>query len=506
MMQDGYSEIWRYGLWVSLTGLGLVGVLLPGAIAQPLPNPNPIPSPAPQPEPELPSIPPPAELLAPPSPATLPPLPAEERLFVSEIEVQGSTLFTTADWQAELDPLLGRTVTYAELFALRDRVNQFYQEQGYLTTGAIVRIADSDTGRIVIQVIEGRVEAIEIQGNQRLAAGYVRRQLAAATQAPLNIPRLQAALQQLQIDPLIERIESELAPGTELGTNRLTVAIVEADSFDFTAHLDNNRAPSVGSLRRGLTLSEGNLTGWGDRAEVTYNNTDGSDSWDFSYTLPLDGRNSTIRLNHSTSDSAITEAPFSILDIEANATTNQLAWRTPLWRTLREEGAIGLTLTQQTSNSSLLDIPFPLSAGADADGRLSVTAVRFVQDWTRRSEQEIFAARSQFSLGVPWFNATTNETGPDTEFFTWRGQAQWIRQLAPQTLLVLRSDLQWSDRALVSFEKFSLGGQSTVRGYRQDVLLGDGGWFNSVEVRVPVWRDRSTNSLVQLVPFPGPQG
>ncbi len=85
--------------------------------------------------------------------------------------------------------------------------------------------------------------------------------------------------------------------------------------------------------------------------------------------------------------------------------------------------------------------------------------------------------------------------------FAWRGQGQWVRLLAPDTLLLLRADAQLADRALLPFEQFSLGGIDSVRGYRQDALLTDNGIFASAEVRIPILRLPGINGLCRLHPF-----
>ena len=67
--------------------------------------------------------------------------------------------------------------------------------------------------------------------------------------------------------------------------------------------------------------------------------------------------------------------------------------------------------------------------------------------------------------------------------------------------LLIRSDLQLSSDDLVSLERFSLGGVESVRGYRQDALLGDSGLFASAEVRIPVFRWSNQQSSVSAIPF-----
>jgi hemolysin activation/secretion protein len=76
-----------------------------------------------------------------------------------------------------------------------------------------------------------------------------------------------------------------------------------------------------------------------------------------------------------------------------------------------------------------------------------------------------------------------------------------VNLLAPATLLLFRGDLQLSDRPLVPLQQIGFGGQDTLRGYRQDLLLGDNGASLSAEVRIPVLRVPEVEGILQIVPF-----
>jgi hemolysin activation/secretion protein len=145
--------------------------------------------------------------------------------------------------------------------------------------------------------------------------------------------------------------------------------------------------------------------------------------------------------------------------------------------------------------------PFPLSPGADDEGRTRVSAVRLFQEWTERSSQHVLAARSQFSLGLDVLGATVNDDAPDSRFFAWRGEGQWVRLLAEDTLLLLRSEVQLASQPLLPIEQIGIGGQRTVRGYRQDALLTDNGVLASAEVRVPIVRIPEIDGILQVAPF-----
>ena len=195
------------------------------------------------------------------------------------------------------------------------------------------------------------------------------------------------------------------------------------------------------------------------------------------------------------------EPPFDRLDIKSDYYQYKLTLRQPVIQTPNQELALGLTFDRQQSETSLLGILFPLSPGADNKGRTRISTLRFFQEWTQRGEREVIAVRSQFSFGIDAFDATINDDPPDSRYFVWRGQAQWVRLLAPDTLLLARTDLQVADRPLFPVEQFGLGGLFTVRGYRQDALLTDNGVFASVELRLPIFREPRQEMVLQIVPF-----
>lgn len=153
------------------------------------------------------------------------------------------------------------------------------------------------------------------------------------------------------------------------------------------------------------------------------------------------------------------------------------------------------------SKSKLLGDRFPLSPGASDRGETRISALRFYQDYTQRSTQSVFAVRSQFSLGLDLFDATVNENAPDGRFVAWRGQGQYVRLLAPDTLFIIRSDLQLASRAIVPLEQIGLGGLQSVRGYRQDALLADNGFITSAEVKLPILKAEEMKGILSFVPF-----
>ena len=480
----------------------------------------------PPPRPSLPE----ATPSSPPSPEELLPSPltpseelfnTEETITVTEFIFTGNTLFTDEELRERFTKnLTNQPLSLTKLLTIASDIAQLYSEQGHTTSGAIISIPETTqqqgTGIVEIKVIEGELTNIKIlsaEDSLQLNPDYIRSRLNLAASKPLNIYRLQEALQLLQINPLIESISATLSAGASAEQSILEVTVLEADTFNLQAFADNNRSPSVGSFRRGGTITEANLLGWGDRLSFSYANTDGSDAFDVAYTVPINPYNGTLSFTYSDTSNEVIEPPFNDANIESESSSYELSLRQPIIQNIDrdtrifDEVALGLSAFWRSSESSVENDPFALSPGAEADGDINIFALRFTQEWTRQNADSVFALRSEFSVGLDAFDSTTNEqiVGvariPDSRFFSWRGQAQYVHLLASETLLILRGNLQLSNDAILSAEQFSLGGVNTVRGYRQDTILTDNGLLVSAELRLPILKGFSELGIVQIIPF-----
>ncbi|HEY9837998.1 MAG TPA: ShlB/FhaC/HecB family hemolysin secretion/activation protein, partial [Vampirovibrionales bacterium] len=450
-----------------------------------------------------------------------------ETLTIERLEVQNSTAIPPEQLVTLTDPYRDRTLTFEELQEAATAISTWYQQQGYIGSGAFIPPQIVRNGVVVIQVVENRLEDIKITGSNRLNdsyRSYIRSRLGLQRGDLVNPEKLLESLYLLQFDPRLETLSAELSSGIVPDTSLLSVRVERARFVSPQFTIDNGRSPSVGSLRRQAQLTQYNLLGLGDIASFNYGNTDGSQAIDVSYAVPLTANNNTLSFRYSTGDSEIIEPPFNRVDIEANSRTYELSYRHPLIQRItpknpevslinatdliRTEFALGLSASRRESDTSLLGVKFPLSPGANENGETRVSALRFFQDALRQDSRQIFAARSEFSLGLSAFDATTNDDGPDSQFFSWRGQTQWVRRMGePRSgqrinpLLIVRGDLQLSTTSLLPIEQYSVGGFNSVRGYRQDALLVDNGAFASLEFQYPVLQLPQWQTRLQIIPF-----
>ena len=430
-------------------------------------------------------------------------------IVVTEFEFIGSTVFNSAELNQAIANFINRPISFAQLVEAANQITQLYVSRGYITTGAYIPEQSLDSNTVKIQIVEGSLAAIEVNVAGRLKENYIRDRIANKISTPLNINQLQSTLQLLQLNSQIESLNAELSSGIEPGTNILNVSVISADSFTIQTRLNNSRNASIGTFERGVQLEEANLLGIGDRFALAYDNTDGSDRYTVGYTLPINARDGTLGFNFRGIDNEIVQSSFESIDIDIQSRNYDLTLRQPVLQQatpeVSQELALGITVARRTSNGTVMNEPQPLTPGADENGEIRTSVVSFSQEWLQRNRQQVISARSQFNLGLD-LDATTLSQEPDSQFFSWRGQFSYLQALNQSEsvfvpILLLRSELQLAAEPLISTEQFSLGGASTVRGYRQDALLTDSGFLATAEFRLPFARLDGINATLQFAPF-----
>ncbi len=472
--------------------------------------------------PPFPSEPPPLreELRPPPPPSPiLPPAPSPPdkpkalplSVFVKDIRIVGGTVFTPEELAAVTAPYTNRKLTSEDLEALRTALTKFYIDRGYITSGVIIPDQEVTEGIITLRIIEGKLSRIEVEGNEWFRPGYIQNRIALGAAPPVNINALQERLQLLQQTPGITRLNAELRPGVTRGESVLNVKVAEENPIKGWLEFNNFLSPTVGSERGLVTVAHRNLTGHGDLLSFQYGKSSGMDPQiETRYAVPLNARDTTLVLDYRRNDFGVIDDAFVNLNIKSQSEIYGITLRHPLYRTLAQEFALALTGEQlynrittafDAISPSLSDQLIPGARG----GVSRVNAMRFSQEWTHRAINQVMAAFSRFSIGIDALGSTKNKqskTDAGGKFFSWLGQAQWVRRLDPTGVqLLARIAVQLADDRIFPVEQFSVGGRFSVRGYRENTLVRDNGALASVEARIPVLPSLLGGDFLKAAPF-----
>lgn len=483
-----------------LTGLYAIGGGEGVALAQ-LPFPPPPPKlpeelPVPRsPVPILPPVPPVPEKPTPSSPT---------RVLISTIRVVGNTALADYDLETVTNKYEGRELTPEDMEALRLELTMLYVDRGYVTSGAIIPDQTITEETLTVQIIEGTLSSITVEGNRHLWSSYVRDRIELGVTRPVNVMSLQERLQFLQRDPHIEQLHAELKPEVELGRSTLAVRVKEGRILHAGAEFNNFNAPAVGAEQGIGTVEAANVTGAGDSLMVQYGRSTGVELFNARYAVPLNRYDTTFSAQYRRFSLSVQAAPFDELDIENKAEIISLSLRQPVYRSLEDEFAVSLIGEYESNDSTLLGQPFEFVPGATG-GEFKVSALRFAQEYTRRTTEQVVAVFSRFSVGIGALGATGRSAVPQSatgQFFSWLGQAQWVRQLPLlRAHLVARTTMQFSNAHLFPLEQLAVGGRYSVRGYREFTFVRDNGFLATLEFRVPVYSTAAGVDRVYLVPF-----
>lgn len=459
----------------------------------------------------------------PPTPVPLPTLPVvpvppegevkkplgQIQVFASYIHVTGSTVFSDAELAEVTAPYTNRTLTTEDLERLRLALTLLYVNRGYITSGAVIPDQDVTFGVITVQIIEGSLARIDVEGNDWFRAGYLRDRVERGAQTPLRLEPLQERLQFLQQDRRIEQINAELRPGEKRGDSIMQLNVKEASPWKAWLDFNNYQTPVVGAERGLATIAHQNVTGNGDAFSFTYGRSRGVNPIvDTSYSLPLNRYDTTFIASYRRNDFLVVDNAFRFLDLNAETEIIGFTLRQPVYRTLTDEFAVAIT-GEHLSNkvTSIFDtpgLPSLFIPGSSNTGVSTVSALRFIQEYVHRTSTSVIAARSRFSVGLDVLNATNNFGPlPDGQFFSWLGQVQAVRRFDDWWGIQLlgQMGLQLANDRLFPLEQIPVGGRFSVRGYRENTLIRDNALLASIETRFPLMSYATGEPLLQFVQF-----
>jgi hemolysin activation/secretion protein len=421
-------------------------------------------------------------------------------LRVDHWRFEGNTAIDDEELDEVLQRFTGRTLEPGELEAARDQVTLHYARAGYFTSGAVIPEQDVVDGEILIQVVEGQLSDVHIEGERFFREDYLRRRLALAGSQPLHVPTLERRIRLFQQDRRFERIDARIRPGARLGEARLDLTVREAPPIRAALSVDNHIAPSLGDFRGRVALGNENLAGFGDELTLLVGGYEAGPEFESHYEIPITSWDTTLRIGGRYSESDLVDSVGTALDIQGEFWTAEIELRQPVFRTPELEIGVGVLGAVRESDTEILGIEFN-----EVGPRTRVTVVRLYQDALWRGSDHVISGRSTLSIGVDLFNPTHSRRSdvPDGQFVSWLGQLQWVQRFSPWALeWLVRGEVQLSEDPLLSIEQYASGGHATVRGYRENQLVRDQGFAASVELRVPlVKRSVDRTVLLQIAPF-----
>ncbi len=387
--------------------------------------------------------------------------------MVNHIEVQGNSIIKDDEIRKIVGPYEGKELSSEDLTSMVSAINTAYQKKGFTTSLAYVPPQDLERGTVTIKILEGTVGEMEVTGNKYFKARVISNQLSETPGKPLNIPALEQELVRInQNEPY--RIKATLSPGESTGETKLHFDVKEQQPFQIALVADNAGRPYIGTYRYGVQLMDRNVSGIGDRFDASWMMAAGQQIASTSYTRPLNRYGTELSglfgFSHVNVDLQQPDQP----EIIGSAYSYGLLLSQPLDKSRTWVADLGLNYRRV---SSYFD--------GDKTSRDNILSTTLGLNFNKFDRYGRTFARAQGTLAPDWLGA--NRKFWKTEAFFTR-----VTRLPKNNLLLLRGYTQLTSSDLPPVEQYQLGGENTVRGYTEGLVLGDRGYNASAEWRWPV--------------------
>lgn len=405
------------------------------------------------------------------------------------IRVDGASALLREEIAAVLAPHRDKPVPAETVVAVINRLNTLYRDKGYVNSG--VRFAQLDLdGTVILEAVEGKLSSVELQPGSRFPSKHIEKRVRHRLGVPFNVNELKDVFGELERDPAIKAVRGELKPGNAPGEANLALEVVDEKARTLSLSINNYRSPSIGSTQAELEWSHINLTGRSDALYIGLRQTEGLSGGSISYSSPLFASRTHITLAANKGDALVVEAPFDAIDIESDTDTLSLSLLHHWLDTKLGTGTARLGIEKKTSQTSLLGIPFDFTAGSvNGESRASILTAGVSYQW--RGARQSLALGLTLRKGLDMWRATQLPgSQPDGDFSLLLLQASLVRLVAvgaTGVTLNLRATMQTTDDSLQAFERYALGGRTSVRGFRENQVLRDSAWELRSQVEIP-WR------------------
>jgi hemolysin activation/secretion protein len=414
---------------------------------------------------------------------------------VNKILFDGAELLEDETKTALQKPFAGKCMTIVDIMAVVRVVTNWYVEQGFVTARAYPPEQDLSKGTLTIKVIEGKTESLGIYEN-----GEPRRGLDNAfphlVGTRLYIRDVEQGLDQINRLPTHDatiRIE----PGEQEGYSKLRVDTKKSILPYVTSSVDNHGLKSTGEWETGTSLYVDDALGLHDGWVLSYKDSDPFyEGWqearELSASVSLPFGYWTLLLSGSHFDyKSLLKGQYNTFHTDGVSTYYTAELDRVIHRDRDSKTRLTAFLNYKDIENSVEDIR--LVTGSRA---LNVIGGRLSH--SHRLWGGLLDASAGLHRGVPMFSSLTDEESlpgsPIAEFTKVSGDVSYYRPFGLEGInlaWLTRASGQWSSDDLYSSEQITMGSLYTVRGFKDQSLIGDTGAYVRNEL---IW------TLPQLLP------
>lgn len=404
---------------------------------------------------------------------------------IHTITLSGVTLISAKAQQKLISPWLNQCLDMAKITELTTAISDWYISRGYITSRAFLTEQDLSQGELRLVVMEGKLSHIRLDGESPRMLKMVFPGLEGKV---LNLRDIEQGMEQinrLRSNP----VQIEIVPDTEPGYSIVNLTATPEFPLSATFSLDNSGQKSTGEKQLNGSLSGNNLLGLADKWFVSGGRSSdfatGYDAQSFQTGVSVPYGYGLLDYSYAWSNYRTTIMNQGFPWISTGDTkTHRLNGSWVVFRNGDIKTALSAGVTQRSSRNWLNDAPLTSSTR-------NLSSLQLGINHTQKMFGGVATLNPGYSHGMPWFNAETDEEKvgdvPRAEFRKWSLSASFQRPVTTELMWLTSLYGQWSPDRLYGSERLTLGGESSVRGFKEQYLSGDNGGYWRNELNYPLF-------------------
>ena len=408
-----------------------------------------------------------------------------ENPVLKEVKIEGNTVETTESLMDLVTVKNGELLNSRTLQENVQAIQEKYRADGYI----LAKITDlniAQDGTLTIKISEGVLEDYKVKGNKKTKDYVILREMRQKTGEPFNANLARRSMQRVYNLGFFEDVNVKMNPGVEPNAVIMEIDVKEKRTGSFGIGAGYSSSDGMVGM---VSVSDTNFRGMGDTISISYEMSgDDTDArgYTFMYRRPwLDKKETagTLRVYNRT---------YEYDDYDENGNHKESFMR----KYSGGEFTLSRPMSEYSTNFVTLrnrkDKYVKHTETGNAGNRSGNTAWLSSNFGTTRSVTFEHVTDTRDNVYEPTMGARASLSA---EFAGFGGDFRYQKYTLGDThylkagrsqVFVLRGQYGFTTGSLSEYSQFRMGGQDTIRGYREDQFRGTRMALASLEYRFPI--------------------
>lgn len=410
-----------------------------------------------------------------------------ENPVLHSVKIEGNTVETTEDLEKLITLETGKVMNSRELQKNVSAIQEKYRADGFI----LAKIEDMNidhAGDLTLKINEGKLEGFAVKGNTKTKDRVILREMRLKIGEPFDVKKARRSMQRIYNLGFFEDVNMKLNPGQASGSVILEADVVEKRTGNFGIGAGYSSSDGfVGMVNVGDT----NFRGTGDSVSLLYEMSgDDTDArgFAFSYRRPwLDSKETAVSLR-------IYNRTYEYDDYDADGNLEEeymrkysggeITWSRPV----NEYATNFITLRNRTDS-------YKSHKSSGNQGDRSTPAWQWWRDANFGTTRSITLQRvndtrdniyNPTSGGRMSLEAEFAGFGGDFSYQKFTAEDKRFFKVGRAQTIALRGQLGYARGTISETNLYKIGGQDSLRGYRDDQFRGTHLLLATVEYRFPI--------------------